>query len=61
MLKKLQSKIWPVGHQSAGCALKFNFKGLPWWSSGKEICPPMQRTRVRSLVGELRSHMPRGN
>ena len=25
------------------------------------ICLPMQGTQVRSLVGELRSHMPRGN
>ena len=24
------------------------------------LCLPMQEVRVRSLVGELRSHMPRG-
>ena len=35
--------------------------GLPWWSSGKESAFPMQGMLVRSLVRELRSHMPRGN
>ena len=25
------------------------------------ICLPMQGTRLESLVGELRSHMPQGN
>ena len=30
--------------------------GLPWWSSGKESAFQCRR----SLVGELRSHMPRG-
>ena len=31
--------------------------GLPWRSSGWDSEPPMQGAWVRSLVGELRSHM----
>ena len=31
--------------------------GVQWL----RICLPMQGTRVRSLVGELKPHMPQGN
>ena len=31
--------------------------GLPWRSTGSGFVLPMQGTRVRSLVGKLRSHM----
>ena len=34
--------------------------GLPWWSSGLDSALPLQEAQVRSLVRELRSHMPRG-
>ena len=36
-------------------------KGLPWWSTGKESTFQLRGCGVWSLVGELRSHMPRGN
>ena len=32
--------------------------GLPWRSSGQDSTLPLQGTRVRSLVSELRSHKP---
>ena len=32
--------------------------GLPWWSSGQDSTLLMQGVWVRSLVGELDSHMP---
>ena len=32
-------------------------QGLPWWFIDLRACFPMQGTRVRSLVRELRSHM----
>jgi len=33
--------------------------GLPWQSSGEDFTLPLQgNVWVRSLVGELRSHMP---
>ena len=35
-------------------------KGLPW-CQWLRICLAMQGTLVRSLVGELRSHVPWGN
>ena len=38
--------------------LKIPVKGLPWWSSGYDSTLPMQGAWVRSLVGELRSHIP---
>ena len=34
--------------------------GLPWWPSGKDSTLPRQGAQVRSLVGELRSHMLNG-
>ena len=35
--------------------------GIPWQSSGYDsVLPPVQGARVRSLVGELRSHKPHG-
>lgn len=33
-----------------------SYVGLPWWF----IALPLQEAQVRSLVGKLRSHMPRG-
>ena len=33
-------------------------QGLSWWSSGYNSMLPMQGAEVRSLVRELRSHMP---
>ena len=32
--------------------------GLLWWPSGRDSMLPMQGAWVRSLVRELRSHMP---
>ena len=32
--------------------------GLPWPSSGSDSAPPLQGAQVRSLVRELRSHVP---
>ena len=32
--------------------------GLPWRSSGSDSALPLQGAQVRSLVRELRSHMP---
>ena len=37
-----------------------NFRGLPWRSRGEDSAFPMQGARVRSLDGELRSHIPHG-
>ena len=34
--------------------------GLPWRSSGQDSVLPVPGARVRSLVGELRSHTPHG-
>ena len=34
--------------------------GVSWCSNGEDSAPPLQRAQVRSLVGELRSHMPLG-
>ena len=39
-------------------AFKNTLQGLSWWSSGYDTVLPVQGERVRSLVGELRSHMP---
>ena len=36
------------------------FRGLPWWSSGDSSALPAQGVWVPSLVGELGSHMQRG-
>ena len=33
-------------------------RGLPWWSGGQGSEPPMQGAQLRSLGGELRSHVP---
>lgn len=38
-----------------------HFQGLPWWLSGLSIHLPVQGTQVRSLAGELKSHMLRIN
>ena len=35
------------------------FQGIPWQSSGQDSVLPLQGAWVQSLVGELRSHMPR--
>ena len=32
-------------------------QGLPWWSSGWDSALPLQGAQVRSLVGEIKSHM----
>lgn len=32
-------------------------RGLPWWPSG---CLPLDHQGIQPLVGELRSHVPRG-
>ena len=32
--------------------------GLPWCSSGQDSMLPVQEAQIRSLVGELRSHIP---
>ena len=42
------------------CFKKGTKQGPPWQSSGWDSVLPMQGARVRSLVGELRSHMTRG-
>ena len=34
--------------------------GIPWRSSGEDSALSLPRTRVQSLVRELRSHKPRG-
>ena len=34
-------------------------RGLPWWSSDQDSELPLQGAWVRSLVRDLRSHMPR--
>ena len=34
--------------------------GLPWWSSGEDSAFSLQGAPVRSLVGELGSHVPLG-
>ena len=34
--------------------------GVSWCSTGLDSAPPLQRAQVRSLVRELRSHMPLG-
>ena len=39
---------------------KMGWYWIPWWSSGWDSVLPLQGPQVRSLVGELRSHMPRG-
>ena len=33
--------------------------GIPWWSSGYDSALPLQGAWVQSLVGKLRSPMPR--
>ena len=38
---------------------KYSNMGLPWRSSGWDSAFPPQRAWVRSLVRELRSHVPR--
>ena len=35
-------------------------QGPPWWSSRWDSALPVQGVQVRSLVGELGSHMSRG-
>ena len=32
--------------------------GIHWQSSGQDSALPLQEAQVRSLVGEVRSHMP---
>ena len=39
-------------------AIKKIIQGLPWWFSGKESTLQCRGTHVRSLLRELRSHMP---
>ena len=36
------------------------FSGIPWWSSGSDSKLPLLRAQLQSLVGELKSHKPRG-
>ena len=36
------------------------YGGLPWRSTGEDSALPMQGAWVRSLAGEIRSHMPCG-
>ena len=44
--------------EDVGEVLAYEVKrGLPWPSSGSDSALPLQGARVRSLVGELRSHM----
>ena len=31
--------------------------GIPWWPSGQDSALPLQGAQVRSMVGELRSHV----
>ena len=42
---------------SNACSLR---EGLPWWSNAWESALAMQEVWVQSLVGEPKSHMPRG-
>ena len=39
--------------------IKRRLQGLAWWFSCEKLHLPKQGVWVRSLVGELRSHMPR--
>ena len=50
---QLRREIW-VGIKNVGVGTSLVVQWL-------RICLPMQGMRVRSLVGELRSHMPRRN
>ena len=71
-LAMTRSKEW-TGQQSGGAGMlrcrkteplqvrswrNWKAQGLPWWSSGYDAGLPMQWAWVRSLVWELRSHMP---
>ena len=40
--------------------LKIHIVGIPWRSSGWDSAFSLPRAWVQSLVGELRSHKPRG-
>ena len=39
---------------------KLPVSGLPWASSSSDSALPLQGVQIWSMVGELRSHMPRG-
>ena len=40
--------------------LKVSLEGFPWQSQWLRLRLPMQKMCIRSLVGELRSHLPHG-
>ena len=45
-------------HTSTLMSLENTMLELPWWPSGEDPTLPKQRVWVRSLVWELRSHVP---
>ena len=49
---------WSEGPQRSHRDKKEIRQGLSWWFSGYDSMLPMQGAEVRSLVRELRSHMP---
>ena len=60
----LTSRASSLGSDLRSCRvlhLEGPLRGPPLWSSGEDSTLPLQGAQVQSLVGELRSHIPKLN